>query len=267
MNPTLAPWTGSVEPHWPAIQRMDYTSGVDGQHDWALWVDQTSLSVAPGRPGKRRCLINLHGHGSTGDQLFTRPDIRALWLPAILARGLSIVTPHLRGNAWMGPAALADLQGLIAHLRSRYAIDQFILASGSMGGTGSLIYASQHPADIAGVVALCPATDLPGYHQWCGPQAKPTHQQIRTAIADNYGQDEKAMAKHSSLANAHRLTMPVYVAHGDNDLVIPVEHSRQLAEKLQKKADFRYVEQPGGHHDSPLSLMPEGLDWVMGQID
>lgn len=271
LTPTLTPWTGQVESHWPAIQRMDYHSAVDGQHDWALWMDRTALSATPSQSGKpsqlRRCVINLHGHGSTGDQLYTRPDVRAMWLPALLEAGVSILTPNLRGNAWMGPAALVDLHSLIAHLRSRYAIDQFILASGSMGGTGSLIYASQHPEDIAGVLALCPATDLPGYHQWCGPQEKPTLQQIRTAISDSYGQDDKAMAKHSTIRNVRQLTMPVVVVHGDGDKIIPVEQSRELAKALKNKADFLYIEQPGGHHDSPRERMAEGFAWLMLQID
>ena len=59
--------------------------------------------------------------------------------------------------------------------------------------------------------------------------------------------------------------MPVYLAHGDADALIPVEQSRALA-ALCRSPRFRYREIPGGHHDSPLAadIMDEALDWVLG---
>src|SRR3990170_997644 len=81
------------------VDRIDYVSAHDGVADWALM---------------------LHGDRSTGDQLLTRPDLRGVWLPAFEAANLNILCPHLRGDAWMGPAAAADLRDLIAMLRQRH---------------------------------------------------------------------------------------------------------------------------------------------------
>ena len=182
--------------------------------------------------------------------------------------GVSLLTPNLRGNAWMNPFALWDLQSLIRHLREERGVNRFLLVSGSMGGTGSLIYACLNPSDITGVVAVCPATDIHQYWQWCNSQPDNARlQPIERAIYKGYAHTPYEMTLHAVLPQAHQLTMPVYIAHGDDDRIIPVEQSRQLAAVLKDKLDFKYVEQPGGHHDSPLSLMPEGLDWVMGQID
>ena len=51
-------------PHNP--QRVDYISDVDGKADWYMRCDGI-------RGGD--CVVVLHGHGSNGDQLFTRPDL------------------------------------------------------------------------------------------------------------------------------------------------------------------------------------------------
>ena len=245
------------------VLRLDYTSGVDGRADWAV--------VWPGTSSDD-WIVMIHGHGSHGDQLWTRPDIRDQWLPAFRRTGMSILSPNLRDNAWMGPSAVADLRDLLAFVRTRYGARRFVFASGSMGGTSNLIYAVVHPEDVSGVVALCPATDIGPYCTWCRctPDAPPVLGEIAVAIESSYGGPPDSRADvyraHSALAHADRLTMPVMVVHGSADAVIPVEPSRRLAERLADQPAFRYVEQPGGHHDSPLPMCVEALDWVCARM-
>jgi pimeloyl-ACP methyl ester carboxylesterase len=212
----------------------------------------------------------IHGHGSTGDQLFTRPDIRDNWLPLFRAQH-GILTLNLRGNAWMSPAAAADVHALLAEVQARYGHHRFIFASGSMGGTSNLIYAALHPEDVAGVVALCPATDLPSYHAWAHERAaNPILKEISETIATDYAgsPDQRAdvYRAHSALTNRARLTMPVFVGHGSADSIIPVEQSRALAEAMTANPNFRYVELEGGEHDAPLAQMKEALAWVLDRL-
>ena len=48
------------------FEKVEYESAADGFRDWYL----------VHRVGNARiCAVVLHGHGSTGDQLITRPDI------------------------------------------------------------------------------------------------------------------------------------------------------------------------------------------------
>jgi pimeloyl-ACP methyl ester carboxylesterase len=253
----VAPATG---PDFPAgLLRIDYTSSAGNFKDWAL--------VLPSK--EPTWIVMIHGHGSTGDQLFTRPDIRDLWLP-ILRPGHGILTVNLRGNAWMSPDAAADLQALLAEVRARYHARRFVFASGSMGGTSNLIYAVLHPEDVAGVVALCPASDLTTYHQWCMEhRSVPVIDEIRRAIEAGYnGPPQKqpaAYRAHSALARNARLTMPVYVVHAAGDTTIPVEQSRALAKAIGPRPTFHYQEIEGGH-DAPLKHMHEALDWVLNQL-
>ena len=240
--------SAAVPPGAPAgAYRLDYRSAVDGTADWAV--------VCPGtRPV---WVVVIHGHGSHGDQLFTRADVRDAWLPALLAGGAGLVTPNLRDNAWMSPAAVTDLHALLAWLRSSHGAQNFILFSGSMGGTSNLLYAALHPEEVAACVALGAATDLASYHAWCQPHpAGSIQREIGDAIAAAYGATPAAAPdlfnRHSTIRQCNNLAMPVFFAHGGADALIPVEQARRLAAAMAGRLAFEYVEIPDGNHDSPL---------------
>lgn len=245
------------------VVRWDYRSQVDGHDDWALlW------------PGEQSCrwAVYLHGHGSGGDQIFTRADVRDHWLAAMRRHGLGVLAPNLRGNEWMGPAAVADLHALLAAVRQQFGTARFLLTGGSMGGSSVLAYTANHPEDAAACVAVCPATDIGGYATWCQSHDhdRPVLGEIRRAIVAAYGGSPEDMpqpyARHSACRQAARLTMPVALAHAAGDAVIPVDESRRLAHCLRSHRAFRYEEEPAGHHDSPLLLFPGLLDWALSHI-
>ncbi len=241
------------------VERLIYRSAMDAHEDWALVRPPAACGVD--------WVVMLHGHGSSGDQLYTRPDLRERWLPAFETRGLGILTPHLRGNAWMAPAAVADLHALLERVRMEYGARQFLFVSGSMGGTGNLIYSTLYPEDVDGLVAFCPVTDLADYLLWCREQPSPILREIEAAIESAYGGTPSTCAavyaRHSALAHADRLPMPLYLCHGDADTVVPVAQSRHLAAALQQQTGFRYVELSRGDHDAPLAHVDEALAWVL----
>jgi pimeloyl-ACP methyl ester carboxylesterase len=245
----------------PDAVRLNYRSSFDGFEDWAI--------VYP-RKNNDTWIVCIHGHGSNGDQLYSRPDIRDLWLPKFLSLDCGILTPNLRNNAWMSPAAALDLHDLLTFLRLEFNARQFILASGSMGGTSNLIYSVLYPRDVAAVIALCPATNLTAYHAWCREHNTGVIKEIADAIETAYGGPPSAVPavyeKHSTLTHCELLTIPVYVNHGSADELIPVTQSRLLADKMAGINTFKYEEIPQGHHDTPLSFLPQALDWVMSRL-
>jgi pimeloyl-ACP methyl ester carboxylesterase len=140
-----------------------------------------------------------------------------------------------------------------------------------MGGTSNLIYACLHPEDVSGVVALCPATDLATYYSWCRGRNTGVLKEIADAVEKAYGGDAvkqpESYTTHSCLKNASKLKMPVYVAHGTADDIIPVSQSRRLTGIMGDSKSFAYIEIPDGGHDSPLSMCGSGFDWVMNRSD
>lgn len=243
------------------VLRLEYASGVDGARDWALLLPRDKCET---------WAVMIHGHGSNGDQLYTHPRIRPIWFPAIQKHQVGILTPNLRDSAWMSPPAAADLRCLLNYVREQHGAKRFVLASGSMGGTSNLIYACLHPEDAAAVVAVCPATDLPSYVKWCRRDDANAPKGIADAIEQAYGgppeKNPKVYHAHSAVRNARKLTMPVYVAHGTADDVIPVSQPRRLAAAMGDAVTFVYVEVPDGGHDAPLGSLGAGLDWVMRKV-
>ncbi|MFW5798149.1 MAG: alpha/beta hydrolase family protein [Planctomycetota bacterium] len=259
----------SVGPHGrddlPAeLQRVDYTSCCDGLHDWAL-VRRPASGTAP-------MVVVLHGHGSGGDQLWVRQDLREKRWPFFEQSDFGIVSPNLRGNAWMGPAAAADLSGLVAVMLEHWGARPVILDGGSMGGTGALIFSVLYPEVVSAVVALCPATELAFYHRWCRdePHEKAVVGEIADAIEAAYGgtpdDQPELYHRHSALGRAYRLSMPVYLAHGTEDDVIPFEQSAMVADALHRDGIATLAPVPEGGHDAALELMPAGLAWVRGAL-
>ncbi len=262
LSAQLAGVAGGAGAGFPAgILRLDYRSPLDECSDWAL--------ILP-PPAGNRWICFLHGHGSHGDQLYRRRDLRERMLPEFWARGYGILTPNLRDDAWMGPAAVADLTGLLDFMQATFGAARFVFASGSMGGTGNLIYAALHPERVAGVVARGAAADPASYYRWCrSRQAQwPILAAIASAIESAYGgPPERVPAvyrRHSALHNCCRLEMPVWLLHGAGDRIIPVAQARTLAAAMHGAPKFRYLEIPHGDHDSPLFFQtdPHPLDWI-----
>ena len=88
-------------------EKIAYNSRIDEADDWYMLCNA-------GRGTD--CLVYLHGHGSRGDQLFTRADIK-IRLPFIAGLKLSIIAPDLRGNSWMCPTVVSDLAGILTSCR------------------------------------------------------------------------------------------------------------------------------------------------------
>ena len=165
----------------------------------------------------------------------------------------------------MCPEAARDLHRLMGWTREAYGARRFYFASGSMGGTGNLIYAALYPRDVAAVVALCPVTGIVDYHEWCRAHPGGVRDEIRMAIEAAYGgapdQVPDRYAKHTVTQHADRLTMPLFLAHATGDQTIPVAQSRELMRCLEDSAWVHYMEIAGGNHDTPLREQGM-LDWL-----
>ncbi len=229
--------------------RLSFTSDVDGLQDWALF--------RPGDPGKP-VLVYLHGSFSTGDQLYTRRDIRDHFLPVFLEEGMGLLTPNLRGTTYMCPKTVADTADLLDEMEARFSPRAgFIFLGGSGGASSAQIFAVRHPQRVGGLVALG-ACDLADRLDFARQSDLPVLQDLAQAIITAYGGTPETVpevyAAHSVIAHTDRLTMPFLLASGECDALIPVDKVREEAAALRHQPRFTYWEVPGGDHDSPLFL-------------
>lgn len=235
------------------LEQCRFTSRVDGLADDYYLRNAGENTV---------CLIYLHGHGSSGDQFFSRKDIAEVVLPTIYDYNLSVISPNLRANAWMSPAAAADLAEILIENQKKYRFSRYIICAGSMGGTGALIFASLYPELIDGVGVLGAATDLSRYRDFCGSQSESSVlKSIYDAISSNY--QDPDYERHSVCRNFSKLTMKLCYYHGDADQVIPVSEMLALKELMKEfpGAEFKTVPGP---HDAPLPFFREVFEKLSG---
>ena len=235
-------------------EKITYTSKVDGAQDWYMLCNA-------GRGTD--CLVYLHGHGSRGDQLFTRADIKDR-LPLIAKLGLSVIAPDLRGNSWMCPTVVEDLADILVSCREKYGFRHFIFVSGSMGGTGAMSFAVLHPELVAAVGVMGGATNLRRYREFLRHGKLSIHKEILDAIEAHYTESDYDF--HDVSAQAEKLTMPLYYAHGTADGIMPKTEMYDLRDKLDGRPGKVFRAIPHGGHDSPIPLFGEMLSYLLGQI-
>ena len=229
--------------------RIAFRSGFDGTTDWALHV--------PG-DANRSMVVYLHGSFSNADQILTRPDVRDHWLPRIVGAGHPLLSINMRNTSYMNPAATRDLHDLIAHCRAKGYARKVVLLGGSGGASSAMAYACVHPATIDGVVAMG-MCDIFARLDFAEKSPMPLLQELARVTYQGYGgspaDNPAPYRERSVLLNAAKLmSLPIILAMGEEDMLIPVAETRRIAEALKGNPRFRYVEIPGGGHDAPLWL-------------
>jgi pimeloyl-ACP methyl ester carboxylesterase len=228
--------------------RITYTSGVDGSEDWALFL--------PGDP-QQNTVVYLHGSFAFADQIFTRADVRDVWLTRIVRGRHPLLSGNLRGTAYMSPAATADLTGLLGYVRETLGCQRFVLLGGSGGASSAMAYAVLHPEQIHGVIAMGMCDILPRL-AFARASDNPVLQELAQTVFAAYGGTPEELpelyAARSVLAHAERLTMPIVLTMGEKDALIPVAETRKVAAALKSNPRFVYHEVPGGNHDAALRV-------------
>ncbi|MDX9867617.1 MAG: alpha/beta fold hydrolase [Kiritimatiellia bacterium] len=226
--------------------KLRYRSAFDGKEDWALFT--------PGDTN-RNTVVYLHGSFSSGDQIFTRKDVRAFWLTRILKGRHPLLSINMRGTSYMSPAATRDLTDLLDACRGTYGLGRVVLLGGSGGASSAMAYACVHPERVDGVIAMG-MCDIVARLDFARKSSLPVLQKLAATVFAAYGGTPEELPEvyrqRSVLAQADRLTMPIILTMGEKDALIPVAETRKIAAALKRHPAFRYVEIPGGNHDSAV---------------
>jgi alpha-beta hydrolase superfamily lysophospholipase len=197
---------------------------------YTLWLPE---GAGPARGG----IVILHGAGSCKE---SHHD----YARAAIALGLAAVAFDQRGHGDsdgpMDGRALEDVTAITDLLRARAGGERLPVAlrGSSMGGHLAILAA--RPAGARAVVAICPAS---------------AEGLVRGLRAGGLGFDADREAVESLLSEydlgdeVAGLELPLLLLHAEADEQVPVEHSRELAERL-RHPDSRLIALPGGHHRS-----------------
>ena len=251
---TLSDWHG-----YPDTPKGTLRLSVPGDEN----LPPTAL-IHPGSNGIG--IISLHGYNNHSDQLFRCSNLSGM-RDAIFSQGFGVLAPELGGNLWMNPDAMRELDALLAIVRREFAWKRLVVTTGSMGGTGALIYAVNRPHAVDAILCAASATDIARYAKWCESSDSPLCREIGDSIRAAYNGDPEAYPDHRVTLRADRISVPLLLTHGSLDAVIPVEESRALAKIMEGRPGFRYREFPGGDHDVGIGEYPRSLEEIMRMLE
>lgn len=201
-----------------------------GVHHGLAWA-----AFAPPRQTHGAVLV-LHGADSVKENQFD--FARAASLAGLLAVGFD-ARGHGRSGGELSDGAIDDVAAMADLTRGMLDVPgaPLTLRGSSMGGYFALVAAADVRADA--VVAICPAGSE---HLRRGLKADG-----QFAFARNDGALLSLIGRHDPRDAVRTLDVPLLLLHARGDLQIPVEHSQELAALAPR---CRYVEMPGGHHQS-----------------
>jgi poly(3-hydroxybutyrate) depolymerase len=173
-------------------------------------------------------LLALHGGGDNHHKYFTGYNKGEMKRVAEKL-GIVVACPRTSPNGGYRGREEHEVLGVMADVKGKVKINtaRVYIFGHSMGGSGALAIAAHHPSEFAAVAAF--AGPLP-------PRA----------------------------AGALR-TIPVYLAHGDKDKIMPVRYSRELAIALrQVGAEIEYHEIKNADHNNRVAAeFAPILKWML----
>jgi dienelactone hydrolase len=211
------------------------------------------LTLPKDKPSKNLPLIMLP-HGGPGSRDAESWDWWSQYLASI---GYAVVQPNYRGstgygNAYYekgdgqwGMAMQDDLLDAIDHLAKQGVADakRVCIVGASYGGYAALRGAQRDGAHYRCAVSYAGVADLPGISRY-------DSQFLNAGRSRDYWKARTDNMKNVSPINfAAQFSIPVLLIHGKNDLRVPVQQSRDMADRLKKAGKaVRYVEQPDADH-------------------
>ncbi|MHB8997019.1 MAG: carboxylesterase family protein [Armatimonadota bacterium] len=210
---------GEAPPLTPGkLNELAYVTANDGT------VQPYYLYVPPDYAPEKKwpLIVFLHGYV---------PSISVLepWIPSeeqcdvAGTHGAMLLVPYGRRNTDFQGIGEVDVLASMAEVCRWYPVDQdrVYLSGVSMGGMGAWNIALRHPGMFAAVTPMCGQTDMFRWWKWDREQTEPWKRWL--IDWDN------ALEQVPNLRNQH-----VFVQHGLQDNLIPVEQTKLMAEAAEQ---------------------------------
>ncbi len=183
------------------------------------------------------------------------------WSEFFANKGIAVFQPNFRGSSGYGRefknAAVQrygqEMQDDLTDA-AKWLIEQKIadpervaIAGGSYGGYAALMGAVKTPDLFRCAISFAGIGDLNAHVK--------SHQgYLSYGIAlQQFGSNKKDLKAVSPLYHTDKIKIPILLGHGDEDRTVPVDQSRDMAEKLEKEDKvYTYIELEGGSHSLTL---------------
>ena len=205
-------------------------------------------------------IVRLHGHG------WYEPfqcDPRQEEIDQASPDAITLF-PHGRGSIDYMLQSEQDVLACVAEVKKDYHIDpdRVYLTGRSMGATGTWSLGAKRPDLFAGLAPVAGNADSRVWERlwgWPAPDDSPIG---RVKAAVSYAIDPVRYAENLS-------NLPVFAIHGSDDRVVPVGHSRSMAQRVWDCASGHYFDyrepQRVSHGALEKDLLREQADWLLEQ--
>lgn len=210
----------------------------------------TTLAIAPNEhivldelPGRAPAWLYLHGFGSArkGEKS------TALFLHAARQHRAAVrfdMRGHGDASGELGSVTFTEQLADAATVLDRTG--PAVLVGSSLGGLVAIHLAASRPADVRALLLLAPAMGfLPRLRSWLDPDRR-----MKTGDGRVVTMHERALADaadHDERDLPAQLSMPVFIAHGTGDEVVPWQLSENLAAAIPHAQKTLWL-LPGADH-------------------
>lgn len=165
--------------------------------------------------------------------------------------------------------AIQDILDTVSYVISEYKADRdsLLLLGSSGGGHMALLTAAKSPKLWKAVAAFVPITDLEKwYYENLEKKAAYADDIVACCFGKTPSEDIEEYKKRSPISFTDELSLcNLKIYHGKYDSVVPVSHSLNLYDIMQKKypASRTFLEIFDGGHEI---LIDDGLSWLSNQM-
>ena len=251
METFASPYNGLVGHAFAPVRAVSY-------RDRAGLTIHAYLTLPPGRPEHGLPLIVLpHGGPFLRDSWTFDPQVQFL-----ASRGYAVLQPNFqgstgygrdfvqRGYGQYGGAMIDDLEDGIDWLAHEGIVDpaRVCLMGGSYGGYAAIWGAMRSPQRYRCAISFAGPTDLRAMLRYNSNSFVP-RRYVRELQQRLQGEERIDLDAVSPLHHPELLRVPLLIAHGEQDPIVPVDQSRRLLAALNRHhAPVESVFFPKSHH-------------------
>jgi dipeptidyl aminopeptidase/acylaminoacyl peptidase len=196
----------------------------------------------------------LHPHGGPGAREYDGFDY---WTSYFVSRGYAVFRPNFRGStgygrqfaesqmqAW-GLSMQDDLSDAAHWLVEQKIADpnRMCIVGASYGGYAAMMAAVKTPDLFQCAVSFAGVMDLDRLVRGS------RHFLHKKFVKKQIGEDDDDLEARSPYYQAKQIKIPVLLLHGEDDRVVDVKQSREMADELEDLGkEFKYVELENGDH-------------------